>query len=44
MSGAGQGPAALLRTLLAPYRRQVILALVATVCSTAAKLRASGKT
>jgi len=38
VSGAGQGPTALLRTLLAPYRRRVILAVVATILSTAAKL------
>ena len=35
---AGQGRAALLRTLLAPYRRRVIAAVVATVLSTVAKL------
>ncbi|HEX3316775.1 MAG TPA: ABC transporter ATP-binding protein, partial [Solirubrobacteraceae bacterium] len=35
---AGQGRVALLRMLLAPYRRRVIVAVVATVLSTAAKL------
>ena len=35
---AGQGRAALLRTLLAPYRPRVIAAVVATVFSTVAKL------
>ena len=38
MSTAGQGPVALLRTLLAPYRRRVRLAVLATILSTAAKL------
>ena len=37
-STAGQGRAALLRELLDPYRRRVILAMTATVLSTAAKL------
>ena len=35
---AGQGRVALLRTLLSPYRRRVILAVVATVLSTLARL------
>jgi ABC-type multidrug transport system fused ATPase/permease subunit len=35
---AGEGGVALLRTLLAPYRRRVRLAVVATVSSTIAKL------
>ena len=38
MSTGGQGPVALLRTLLAPYRRRVRLAVLATILSTAAKL------
>ena len=38
MSTGGQGPVALLRTLLAPYQRRVRLAVLATILSTAAKL------
>ena len=37
-SGAARGGIALLRVLLAPYRRQVMVAITATVLSTAAKL------